>query len=278
MVICIAGKNNISVECADWLLMTGRVRREDLIVCANRTDDGLDGHQKSLRQWASRNNVAAIPLCEVYQVVDLIFFSLEFDRIVKPEKFGSSRDRLFNIHFSDLPKYKGVYTSAHPILRGETQAGVTLHCIDSGIDTGDIVAQILFSLPTYIRAFELYELYTENGIKLFKNNFDDIVACSFHKQPQPYEGSTYFSRSSIDYANLKIDLNRTAFEVTRQVNAFVFPQYQLPELFGEQIEMAQCTPHRSDAKPGKIVRRSDRLICIATIDFDVELILAAKSN
>lgn len=45
------------------------------------------------------------------------FISLEFDRLVKPELFKKGKP--YNIHFSILPKYKGMYTSIWPILNGE---------------------------------------------------------------------------------------------------------------------------------------------------------------
>lgn len=70
---------------------------------------------------------------------DLIFISLEFDKIVNPDLFKDAR--LYNIHFSLLPSYKGMYTSAIPILNGEEMVGVTFHEIDKGIDTGNIIAQ-----------------------------------------------------------------------------------------------------------------------------------------
>ena len=58
--------------------------------------------------------------------------------IIKTKNFKSNK--LFNLHFSLLPSYKGMHTSAFPILNGEKYSGVTIHKIDNGIDTGDIIA------------------------------------------------------------------------------------------------------------------------------------------
>ena len=45
-----------------------------------------------------------------------------------------------------------MYTSIWPIINGENYCGVTLHEIDSGIDTGDIIDQIKVKINiTYIR-------------------------------------------------------------------------------------------------------------------------------
>ncbi|ROQ93334.1 methionyl-tRNA formyltransferase [Desulfosoma caldarium] len=46
-----------------------------------------------------------------------------------------------NYHPSLLPKYRGGSAIAWAILHGELQTGVTIHYIDDGVDTGDIVLQ-----------------------------------------------------------------------------------------------------------------------------------------
>ncbi|MBQ8080233.1 MAG: hypothetical protein IJ236_09800 [Oscillospiraceae bacterium] len=73
----------------------------------------------------------------MYDTEDLIFLSAEFDRLIRPDKFRSQE--LYNIHFSLLPRYKGCYTSVHPLLHGDTTTGVTFHRIRRGIDTGEII-------------------------------------------------------------------------------------------------------------------------------------------
>jgi methionyl-tRNA formyltransferase len=46
-----------------------------------------------------------------------------------------------NYHPSLLPKYRGGSAIAWAIINGETQTGVTIHYIDEGVDTGDIIIQ-----------------------------------------------------------------------------------------------------------------------------------------
>ena len=77
-----------------------------------------------------------------------MFISLEYHRLIDPLKFVTSK--LYNPHFSLLPAYKGMYTSALPLLNDEKDAGVTLHHIDSGIDTGDIIDQIIFPIEGFV--------------------------------------------------------------------------------------------------------------------------------
>ena len=106
MKICIAGKNNIAVSVCSYLLK--KYPDIPILVVKNRTDNGTDSFQRSFWKFANDNNLPMKELEDVYSIPDLIFLSLEFDRIIYPERFSSSK--LFNIHFSLLPAYKGMYT------------------------------------------------------------------------------------------------------------------------------------------------------------------------
>ncbi len=46
-----------------------------------------------------------------------------------------------NVHASLLPKYRGAAPVAHAILNGETETGVTIFRITTGIDTGEMLAK-----------------------------------------------------------------------------------------------------------------------------------------
>jgi len=64
-----------------------------------------------------------------------------FMRILSPWFVKRWRGRHLNIHPSLLPKYKGLHTHARVLEDGETEHGCSVHYIDEGRDTGDIIAQ-----------------------------------------------------------------------------------------------------------------------------------------
>lgn len=163
-MIVVAGKNNIAVRAVDYLIDNDF---SDIAVVCNQTDNGNDGWQRSLMNFARKNNIKIIDLHQAYQI-SKVFISLEFDKIVRPGLFQKAS--IFNIHFSDLPKYKGMYTSVFPILNGENYGGVTLHEIDFGVDTGDIIDQIIFPIESSYRARDLYREYLQYAYTLFIKN------------------------------------------------------------------------------------------------------------
>ena len=156
MNLIIAGKNNIAVDVLKFALDNLNM---PIFVVLNKTENFQNNFQKSLGFYAKRWNVTIKKLEDIYDLNDSIFLSLEFDRIIKPDLFKSKN--LFNIHFSLLPAYKGMYTSALPILNGEDKSGVTLHRIDSGIDTGEIIAQTEIKINYKDTARDLYIKYIE---------------------------------------------------------------------------------------------------------------------
>jgi methionyl-tRNA formyltransferase len=264
MIICIAGKNNIAVEFLKYLLEY-YTDYQILIVC-NKTDDGINSWQKSLRFAAIQHNVTIRQLDEIYEISDLVFLSLEFDQIIKPELFVSQQ--LYNVHFSALPKYKGMFTSIMPILYGEDKTGVTLHRIDAGIDTGEIIDQIIFPIDQNDSARTLYNKYIENGISIIKKNFHDLLNNNITSKRQSIENASYFSKKTIDFSNINIDLKKTAWEIYNQIRAFAFREYQLPKIGGFKIYKSEISSFCSNRKKiGEIQQINRHIIEIQSIDY-----------
>jgi methionyl-tRNA formyltransferase len=198
---------------------------------------------------------------------DLIFVSLEYDRLILPDLFRS--ESLFNIHFSLLPAYKGAYTSMWPILDGKDHTGVTLHRIDAGIDTGDIIDQTVIPISPDENSSQVYRKYLESGLTLFAKWISKLVSGTFESTPQPAAGSTFHSRTSIDFDRLEVDLKQTAASIHNQIRAFSFREYQLPVVNCFRISQSEILPSKSGAKPGTVIEEDETSLTIATIDFDV---------
>lgn len=268
-MICIAGKNEIAIYGLKQLLDLG-VDKNKIIALTNKTDNGIDSWQPSFKKYCQNEFIKILDLSDVYDIENLIFISLEFDRIIPVRNFKSNK--LFNIHFSLLPAYKGMFTSILPIINGEKYSGVTLHKIDEGIDTGDIIAQIKFEIPFGTTGFELYKLYLQNSKIILSENLKYLLSNKFKSLPQSIMGSTYYSKKTINFKKLEIDFNKTCFEVCNYVNAFSFRPYQLLEFKGIKIAKSIATEKKSTSKPGLILEENDNSFLISTIDYDIVLL------
>jgi methionyl-tRNA formyltransferase len=267
-MIVIAGKNNIAIEALNYLILDFKIQKSDLVVICNQTDNGVDNWHMSLKKYAHEFGVREISLKEAEDKAQ-IFFSLEFDKLINLGNFKTNS--IFNIHFSLLPKYKGMYTSLWPILNEEKETGCTLHEIDNGIDTGKIIDQVSFQISMHESSADLYQKYIKTAIYLFKKNFKSIYEGKWNSTPQSIENSTYFSKKSFDFSNARIDINTTAWQIGRQIRALSFRQYQLPRLFDCNIVNYEISSKKSSLKPGSIINEDENHINIATIDYDMNL-------
>jgi methionyl-tRNA formyltransferase len=244
----------------------------EVVALVNQTDDGTDHWQPSYLKYANAVGVKTVKLPDLYEVDGLLFLSTEYDKIIRPERFKPDA-RLYNIHFSALPAYKGMYTSAHPILNGERVSGCTLHEIDPGIDTGPIVDQIVFPISAHETAKTLYGKYLDHGAELIERNLDRLVSSNCPTQPQSMDGSSYYSPNSINYRTLSIDLRQTCCAIMRQIRAFNHRAYQLPLVHGHRISSAIPLASNANLAPGTILAETSIHIDIATIDYDCRLII-----
>ena len=264
--VCIAGKNDIAVDVMQYLI--NKKGDYDIGVVCNRSEKGKNSFQKSLRWFARKYGIKEYQLEDLYEIDDLVLLSMEFDRLIKPDRFKNAR--LYNIHFSLLPKYKGMYTSAIPLLNGECQSGVTLHRIDAGIDTGDIIDQQAFSIEG-MDCKDVYFAYIKHGIEVVLKNVDTILAGEETAYPQSCIGSTYYAKNSIDYSNIVIDLNQTAEGIARQIRAFNFREYQMPMVNGHEIIDYAFTDIRSNQKAGTIACEGKGSCTVCAVDYDIIL-------
>jgi methionyl-tRNA formyltransferase len=281
--ICIAGKNKIAINGIELLLKIG-VKKTKILACVNKTDDGIDTWQPSYKKYCIQNEVRIVEIQDLFQIKNLIFISLEFDQIINPDKFISNQ--LYNIHFSKLPFYKGMYTSILPLLHGESTSGVTLHLIDKGIDTGDIIDQIEFHTSNITRGIDLYFMYLDFGLKLLQKNIESILNNKIIATPQTTINSTYFSKKFLSFSNLEINFFMTAYQIHNFVRAFTFRPYQLISFNNIPLSHTFITQNKSKDKPGTIVNFNEIFFEVSTIDFNiilyrdllVEILNAAKND
>lgn len=266
-LICVAGKNDNAVSALRYVL--DHYPDHEVCCIPNAADAGEDSWQPSLARRAAEWGVRRAQLADLYEVEDLVLLSLEFDTLIKTGRFRSRR--LFNFHFSKLPKYRGVFTSAHPILNGETATAVTLHLIDDGIDTGDIIDSWDVEIGFEDTVRDLYLKNVEATKKLFLRNIGQLIDGTYVARRQALEGASYYSKTSIDYANLAIDLKKSAAEIHNQFRAFSFREFQMARYGGWSIGRTLPTAQRSTRKPGQLLEETETYFRISSIDNDVVL-------
>ena len=165
-----------------------------------------------------------------------IIVSFGFKHIIKNDLLQSITAPILNLHQSYLPWNKG----AHPNFWSfwdNTPAGVTIHKIDSGIDTGPIVIQKIFEFDEKKETFRTtYEkLFTELE-NLFISNIDKIINLEFETQAQRGSGTFHYKN---DLPKEFVGWDAKIFDEINRLEGIGFsPHNELLQLI-DQIEMAR---------------------------------------
>jgi len=89
----------------------------------------------SKAEWAER-----LLACVQHHQPDLVVLA-GFMRILPANFVSQLKGKLINTHPSLLPEFKGAHAVRDALAAGATKTGVTIHYVDEGVDTGEIIVQ-----------------------------------------------------------------------------------------------------------------------------------------
>jgi methionyl-tRNA formyltransferase len=134
-----------------------------------------------LRQWIRKNGVEL-----------LVVFSMS--RLLNASVFEAATYGTINLHPSFLPDYRGPNPWLWMYLNMEEWGGVTVHFIDKGEDTGDILLQKRYEIHMGIKSPALQDLAIEEiGSRLLIQAIDEIE--TLPRVRQPVEATTGRARN-----------------------------------------------------------------------------------
>lgn len=124
-----------------------------------------------------------------------------FPYLIPPDILTVPKHGFLNLHPSLLPAYRGP-EPLFWILRNDDwdNCGVTLHWMDEGLDTGDILSQRPFVLPSDNIGNGAEKLLATVGGELLVEGLKQLAAGEVKGQPQPSGGSYYPYPTSEDFA------------------------------------------------------------------------------
>lgn len=123
-----------------------------------------------------------------------------------------------NVHASLLPRHRGPAPIPWTILEGDSETGVTIIRMDSGVDTGPILAQARVPMAADERTTFLEEKLANLGAELLVRTLDPLATGIVVSRPQPPSGVTYARRLTREDGRLN-PAEMTAEEIDRRVRA-----------------------------------------------------------
>jgi methionyl-tRNA formyltransferase len=150
-------------------------------------------HSRNIPVWKVQHlsNPNTIKVLKVYRpdILCVACFSMRIPRVILDiPRLGS-----LNVHPSLLPKNRGPEPLFWTLREGDEIAGVTIHMMDEGLDSGANLAQHTFVMPDGIKYFELETLAANLGGKLLARSVWEMYNEVAVQVPQDETKSSYHS-------------------------------------------------------------------------------------
>jgi len=158
-----------------------------------------------------------------------------------------------NVHASLLPKYRGAAPIQWAILRGETRTGITIMCMNEGMDTGDILLQEETHIGPEETYGELQARLAELGARVLTEAIVRLHTGTLLARPQHHSEMTL--APMIKKEDGRVDWKLPATHLARLVRAFNPWPSACTTLAGKQLKIHRAhveTCYRT-AAPGTVV-------------------------
>ncbi len=212
MRIFLLANNRVGLQIAEFL----KKDKEDIVALAVHNPDKQRYTQEIIHACKiKKNNIFFAKELRNPQVIkkikkiepDIIIAAF-WGYILKPEIIQLPLKGCINFHPGYLPYNRGMNPNVWPIVEG-TPAGVTLHYIDDGIDTGDIVSRKKVKVEPFDTAETLYDKTLIEIVDLFKKTWPVIKHGKVKRISQKMlKKSTFHWAKDISLLD-RIDLDKT---------------------------------------------------------------------
>lgn len=120
----------------------------------------------------------------------IVLFS--FNQIVPEGIIALPHLGCINVHPSLLPKYRGAHPHFWVLVKGQAVTGVTVHYVDAGVDTGDIIIQETLPIRPGETMFSLNDRLNRLGARLLVKAVQGIRDGTAPRIPQDHAEASYF--------------------------------------------------------------------------------------
>lgn len=209
---------------------------------------------------ASPNDSAFI--AKVREKKPALFIAAGYASILKEEILAVPHLVAANFHASLLPDYRGMHPVFWTLRGGERWAGLTVHVMDQGIDTGDIIYQVKVRTRRDDTVATLYDRIMDRSVGLVGQLVTDAQHGSIPRRPQPEGAGSYYSSTTEE--DFHLDWSWPAEKMRRFIT--ITPGKCFVEMGDGRVCFlnADTEPHFKAAPPGTLLQIGRTRATVAT--------------
>lgn len=254
------------------------IQREDLelaFICARFENPDL-----VLRKIATKNSIPFLIhrnvnssefLVSIKHLNCDLFVSMSFNQIFKKEIIEMPSLGTINCHAGKLPFYRGRNILNWALINDETEFGITVHYVDSGVDTGDIIIQECFPITDQDNYRTLLERAYVGCAELLDRAISEIISGKVVRKPQAGIHPLGFYCVARGEDDERIDWKQTSRRIFNFVRAICPPGPCARCFIGDQEIRIRRVRFLSDAPnyigiPGSILAKNSDGFLVKTLD------------
>lgn len=213
-----------------------------------------------------------------YQI-DLLV-SMSFDQIFRSRLLEYPKYHAINCHAGKLPFYRGRNILNWALINDEREFGITVHYIDTGIDTGDIIEQRTYPIADDDTYQTLLSTAHRECPEVLASAVEQIINGTTERRPQReiHPVGMYCGQRTVGDERLDWDqTSRRVFNFVRAICApgpgarsFIQRGEQLFEVRIERVRMVLGAPVYIGI-PGQVLYKSEDGFVVKTQDSFVEV-------
>lgn len=212
----------------------------------------------------------------ILQMDSDLIVSLSFNQIFKKEILNIPKIGAINCHAGLLPSYRGRNILNWALINDEKKFGITVHFIDEGIDTGDIILQEEYDISDNDDYSTLLEKAYQECPKLLVESIEQIRLKKYKRTPQKELNIKPFYCVRRTVGDEIIDWNKTSRELFNFVRAIAFPGPCATSSLNNKTIKINKIKFIEDARnfigiPGSVIGVNKNAIIVKTLDSYVEI-------
>jgi len=208
---------------AEWLM---EHHPEDLgaVVTVGEGEVNLAAHNKGIPSFVFQSEAQIMTELKKLPRFDLGVLAW-WPKIISSELLALAERGFINTHPSLLPFNRGKHYNFWALVE-QVPFGVSLHYVDQGIDSGDVIAQqpILYNWED--TGETLYLKAGQGMVELFKSAYPGLRSGTLQRVPQDLsKGSLHYAKEIDVASRIELDRTYTARDILNLLRARTFPGY-----------------------------------------------------
>lgn len=228
MKIILCGYNWVGCKGLDILLNRG----DEVFVFTHESPNYINDLEGLCKKRNVKYSLQKINKENLPFTPDLIV-SLYYRYIITKDVIEICKNKIFNLHPSLLPKYRGCSSLTWAMIEKEDYAGYTYHYITEKVDAGNIILQKQIKIEEFDTQVTLYHRVMFEAIKDFEKIIE-LILKNYLGYPQEIKSELKYYKRGCPYEG-NIDKKWNDEMKDRFIRAMIYPPLSPAQYNGQEV-------------------------------------------